>query len=129
MLCDFHFNIILFSWLVHLIRICTNLLLQLAYCRRFYGSVYPWSGEKNIKLKKFLLGNLTWQRFLMKENCDNNKEIKITRFFLLKFTCVLFEVLSLSVFLFFCVCFYTAKIRFLLTISFPQKNVWRAQCF
>ena len=28
-----------------------------------------------------LLGNLTWQRFWMKENYDNNKEIKITRFF------------------------------------------------
>ena len=28
-----------------------------------------------------LLGNLTWQRFWMKKNYDNNKEFKITRIF------------------------------------------------
>ena len=42
----------------------------------------------------------------------------------MKFTCVLFEVLSLSAFLFFCVCFFIARTWLLLTqvhIPSPKK--------
>ena len=42
------------------------------------------ASARRLKWKGVLLmslGNLTWQRFWMKENYDSNKEIKITRFF------------------------------------------------
>ena len=57
-----------------------------------------------------MLGNLTWQRFWMKENYDKNEEFKITRIFLSK--------TGMCYTLFFCVRFYIPRTWFLLTRLF-----------
>ena len=62
-----------------------------------------------------MLGNLTWQRFWTKENYDNNKEFKIRIFPSKIYMCFLWSLVS-KCFSFFCVCFYTTKTWFLLTV-------------